>query len=130
VSSRQAAVQKNLAEFFRGDMLHGMSTLAGPLNRGRAFAAIFVCTVFLWAVVLSASPQLHARIHANANRLEHVCAVTFVSAGQYEHSLSALIICAPAPAFEFCGVTALHSVWLQPILLAAHIFANAPPAVC
>ena len=93
----------------------------------RAFVAISVSAAFLWMLVLSVSPHLHARIHSDANRTEHTCAVTFVTSGNYTHCPPSLVISAPVPHSEFSEVIVLNSVWVQPLLLGAHLFAHAPP---
>ena len=94
----------------------------------RAFIAAFAASAFLWTLVLGASPQLHERIHPDANRADHSCAVTFVASGAYNHSPPTSVVAVPVPAFEFCRLPALNSVWVQPLFLGAHIFAHAPPA--
>ena len=48
-----------------------MSTFARSTNHGRAFVTAFVSVAFLWALALSASPQLHQRVHPDAGRVEH-----------------------------------------------------------
>lgn len=85
-------------------------------------------TAFLWVLVLSALPQLHARVHSDANQIEHTCAVTFVTSGNYTHCAPSPVISPPAAASEFSEIRLLNSVWVQPLFLAAHIFAHAPPA--
>jgi len=56
-----------------------MSTFARSNNYGRAFVAVFVSVGFLWALALGASPQLHQRVHKDANRVEHNCAATMIA---------------------------------------------------
>jgi hypothetical protein len=94
----------------------------------RAFFGSFAFAAFLWMLVLVASPHLHTRVHADANRAEHTCAVTFVTSGNYTHCPPSLVISAPVPAFEFSEILVLNSIWVQPLFLGAHIFAHAPPA--
>ena len=61
-----------------------MSTFARSTNHGRTFVATCVFAAFVWAIALSVSPQLHQRVHADASRAEHSCAVTAIAAGAYE----------------------------------------------
>jgi hypothetical protein len=86
----------------------------------RAFVTSLVATAFLWMLVLSASPHLHARVHSDANRIGHTCAVTFVTSSNYTHCPPSPIIRAPVPASEFPEIRVLNSVWVQPLFLAAH----------
>ena len=78
-------------------------------------------------LVLSASPQLHARVHAEANQIGHTCAVTFVTSGSYTQCAPFAVVIALVPASEFSEIRVLNSVWVQPLFLNAHIFAHAPP---
>jgi hypothetical protein len=104
-----------------------MSTSARSTNHGRIFVATCVGAAFLWALALSVSPQLHQRVHADANRAEHSCAVTAIAAGSYEHAAQPPLISAPDLVSQFGRVPALSSTWVQPLFLQAHIFAHAPP---
>ena len=94
----------------------------------RASVAIFVSAAFLWMLVLGVSPQLHSRVHSDADRVEHTCAVTFATSGKYTHSPPALVIGVPIAFSEFSEIPVLNPVWVQPPLFGAHIFAHAPPA--
>jgi len=94
----------------------------------RACVAVFVSAAFLWMLVLSASPQLHSDVHSDANRVEHTCAVTFASSGNYTHSAPAPVIGVTVAFSEFVEIPVLNPVWVQPPLFGAHIFAHAPPA--
>ena len=53
--------------------------------------AVFVFAAFLWALALSASPQLHQRVHKDANRAEHNCAVTMIASGSYDHAAHTVV---------------------------------------
>src|SRR5207248_10299298 len=105
-----------------------MSMSARSINYGRAIVAAFVSIGFLWALALSASPQLHQRVHADANRVEHNCAATMIASGNYDHATHLPLVRAPAPSVQFSRILTLSSVWVQPLFLSAHIFAHAPPA--
>jgi hypothetical protein len=93
----------------------------------RASVAILAAAAFLWALTLSASPQLHQRVHPDADQAEHTCAVTFVASGNYDHAPTALLIAAPVPLGEF-DIPTLSPRWIQPVFLVAAVFEHAPPA--
>jgi len=93
------------------------------------FIAAFVSVAFLWVLALSASPQLHERVHRDANSPDHTCAVTFIASGSYDHSAHGPLITAPVPAVQFSIITALNSQWVQSPFLGASIFEHAPPAL-
>jgi len=95
----------------------------------RACVAVFVSAAFLWMLVLSASPQLHARFHADANRTDHVCAITLIASGSYEHSAQPPLVSADALVSQFSEIPALTPCWVQSPFLGACIFEHAPPAV-
>jgi hypothetical protein len=95
----------------------------------RACVAVFVSAAFLWMLVLSASPQLHARIHADANRTDHVCAITLIASGSYEHAAQPPLVSANALVSQFSEIPALTPCWVQSPFLGACIFEHAPPAV-
>jgi hypothetical protein len=105
-----------------------MSTFARSKECRRAFIATFVSAAFFWTLLLSVSPQLHARIHADANRGDHTCAVTLIATGTYDHAAHPPLIRAPQPSVQFSDIAALSSAWVQPLFFKAHIFAHAPPA--
>jgi hypothetical protein len=105
-----------------------MSTFARSTNHGRAFVTTCVFAAFVWALALSVSPQLHQRVHADASRAEHSCAVTAIASGAYEQAGPPPLVSAPLPAVQFSEIAALTSQWVESLFLKAHIFANAPPA--
>jgi hypothetical protein len=93
----------------------------------RAFVTVLASTAFFWTLTLSASPQLHERVHPDAGRVEHSCAVTFIASGNFDHSPVALIISRPAPIDEF-KLPALKPRWVESLFLIAAVFEHAPPA--
>jgi hypothetical protein len=93
----------------------------------RASVAVLASAAFLWALTLSASPELHERVHPDANRVEHTCAATFIASGNYDHTPTALLISAPVPLGEF-DIPTLSPRWIQPVFLVAAVFEHAPPA--
>jgi hypothetical protein len=105
-----------------------MRTFARSRNHGRAFVAVFVSAAFLCALALSASPQLHQRVHSDANRVEHTCAVTMIASGSYDHAAHAPLVSADALVPPFSKIPALTPCWVQSPFLGACFFEHAPPA--
>jgi hypothetical protein len=106
-----------------------MGTFARSNNYGRAFVAAFVSAGFLWALALSASPQLHQRVHPDANRAEHNCVATMIASGSCDHATHPPLVSADALVPQFSKIPALTSCWVQSPFLGACIFEHAPP-VC
>ena len=105
-----------------------MTTFAGSTNHGRVFVAAFVSVAFLWALALSVSPQLHQRVHKDANRVEHNCVATMIASGSYDHVAHPPLVSAPVPVIHFSKIPALTPCWVQSPCLGARIFEHAPPA--
>jgi hypothetical protein len=93
----------------------------------RAFVTVVTFAAFLWTLTLSVSPQLHQRVHPDANRVEHTCAVTFIAHGNVDHSPAAFLISAPAPIDEF-KIPEVSPRWVASLFLLAAVFEHAPPA--
>jgi len=106
-----------------------MSTFARSNNCGRALVTALVSAAFLWTLALSASPQLHARIHADANSGDHTCAVTLIATGNYDHAAQPPPASAQLPAIHFSKIPALTPQWVESPFLGACIFEHAPPPV-
>jgi hypothetical protein len=104
-----------------------MSRFAGSTNQARAFIAISVSAAFLWALALGVSPQLHQRVHKDANRVEHNCAATMIASGSYDHAAHPPLVSAPVPAIHFSKIPALTPQWVESPFLGACIFEHAPP---
>jgi len=105
-----------------------MSTFARPTNRGRAPITICVSAAFVWALALSASPQLHQRVHTDAGRAEHNCVATMIASGSYNHAAHPPMVSTLVPAVQFSKIPALTPCWVQSPFLGARIFEHAPPA--
>src|SRR5947208_13647028 len=99
-----------------------MSTFALSNNYGRALVATVISVTFLWALALSASSQLHQRVHKDANRVEHNCAGTMIASGRYDHAAHPPLLSAPVPAPRFSTIRALPPQWVQSPVLGARIF--------
>ena len=126
---KMSALQKFLAEFQeRQEAGDAMSMIPRLTNRGSASVATCVAAAFLWTLALSASPQLHVRVHSDANRAEHTCAVTLITSGSYNHSAHVPPVSAPIPVAQFSTITALNPLWVPSPFLGASIFEHAPPA--
>jgi hypothetical protein len=104
-----------------------MSRSGRSTNLCRALSGGFVAVAFLWALALGASPQLHARIHSDANRVEHNCAATMIASGNYNHSAHPPLVATPAPSIQFSEIPALTPQWVESPFLGACIFEHAPP---
>ncbi len=105
-----------------------MNSSARSNNYRRAFVALFISTGFLYALALSASPQLHQRVHPGANHIEHNCAATMIASGSYDHASHPPLVSADALVPQFSKIPALTSCWVQSPFLGACIFEHAPPA--
>jgi hypothetical protein len=105
-----------------------MITSVCSIHRGRIFVATLVFAAFFCTLLLSVAPTLHARVHDDGSRTDHVCAVTLITTGSYDHAAQPPLITAPQFTARFCKLGALRSTWVLPLFLSAHIFAHAPPA--
>ena len=93
----------------------------------RASVAILASAAFLWALTLSASPQLHERVHSDANRAGHTCAVTMIASGNLNDSPPAALIITPAPVVEL-KIPELKPQRAESLFLLGAVFEHAPPA--
>ena len=105
-----------------------MSTSGRSISRGRALVAGVVSGAFLWALALGVSPQLHQRVHPDANRVEHGCAVTMIASGSYNHVSHPPLVSLPVPIIQFSEIPALIPRWVESPFLGGRIFEHAPPA--
>jgi hypothetical protein len=105
-----------------------MNSLGRSQTCGGVLVAAALFTAFSWTLLVSVSPQLHARIHADAHRADHVCAITLIASGSYEHGAQPPLVIVPLPAVQFSKIPALTSCWVQSPFLGARIFEHAPPA--
>jgi hypothetical protein len=104
-----------------------MNSSARSQAWARALVAAVLFAAFSWTLLVGVSPRLHGCIHADANRSDHVCAITLITSGSYEHAGQPPIISAPQFDICFSATAALTSTWVKPLFLDAHIFAHAPP---
>jgi hypothetical protein len=94
----------------------------------RAIVSAGCLAAFLFAVVLSAIPQLHEQMHATTGSPNHECAVTLLASGHYQHTPTVTIsLVPPAPPAAFAHAFADFR------LIHAHLefslLEHAPPAV-
>ena len=94
----------------------------------RVLIAALLFAAFSWTLLVSFSPRLHGCIHDDANRSDHVCAITLIASGSYEHASQPPFISAPQLDICFTATASLNPSWVKPLFLNAHIFAHAPPA--
>jgi hypothetical protein len=94
----------------------------------RAIVAAGCIGAFLFAVVLSAIPQLHEEIHATTGASNHECAVTLLTSGNYQHTPTVPISLAPpAPPAPF--VHTFTNFQLVSAHLEFSLLEHAPPAI-
>ncbi len=108
---------------------HNISLIVSRCEKFRAVVASSLLSAFLFALALAASPQLHARFHADAGSPNHECAVTLVATGKYEQADAPPVLVVPQPAIVFEKIPALAPVWVAAPFLGACIFEHAPPAL-
>jgi len=93
----------------------------------RALIGLLASAAFLWTLTLSVSPQLHERIHPDANRIDHSCAITFIASGSYNYSPAAPLLSVPALVDQFSSIPTLTPQWVESSFLLARVFEHAPP---
>lgn len=101
------------------------------MNRGtstRAVVAAIAAASFFCTIALSASPQLHNRLHADAHRIQHACAVTLMSSGSCEHVANLPLVVRPHYYRNLSKLPPLAPHKIKSAFLLASIFEHAPPA--
>ena len=93
----------------------------------RAVIAAGSLAAFLFALVLSFTPQLHEQLHGATGVGSHECAVTLLASGSYQHTpVASISLAPPSPPKEFIQVLASFDV------VSAHLefslLEHAPPA--
>jgi hypothetical protein len=99
----------------------------GNLIALRAIVAAGFIGAFLFALVLSAAPQLHERIH-QPDGATHQCAVTLLTAGNCEHTPCDAIAIAPQPPKPAPAPFHRH-FQLVSARLEFSLLEHAPPAI-
>jgi hypothetical protein len=98
-------------------------------TRARILVASVLFAAFSWTLLVSFSPRLHDCIHSDANRSDHVCAITLIASGSYQHGSQPPVITPPQLDVRLAANPELTSTWVKPLFLNAHVFAHAPPAL-
>ncbi|HEY2714474.1 MAG TPA: hypothetical protein VGI60_18330 [Chthoniobacterales bacterium] len=93
----------------------------------RAFVYCALLFGFLFAIGLSASPELHARFHSDANSPNHECAVTLIATGKCKQAEAPSVLFVSQSALCFEKTAALSPIWVTAPFLEARIFEHAPP---
>ena len=102
--------------------------VAGKAALLRAIVAAGCIAALVFALVLSAVPQLHEELHAVSGAANHECAVTLLTSGNYQHTPTITISVAPPPR-PTTFVHALASFQLVSAHLAFSLLEHAPPAI-
>src|SRR5262245_971359 len=102
-----------------------MNSLGGSRNRALVVSSAVVFAAFSWTLLVSISPRLHGCIHGDANRTDHVCAITLIASGSYEHAAQPPLISAPRFDVCFAATASLTPAWVKPLFLNAHLRARA-----
>jgi hypothetical protein len=93
----------------------------------RAVVAAGCIGAVLFALVLSAIPRLHEQIHAASSTANHECAVTLLTSGNYQHTVSdAIAIAPPAPTLFAHVSSRFESVSAS---LEFSLLEHAPPTI-
>lgn len=108
---------------------HNITFTVSRREKLQVFVASGLFSAFFFALALAASPQLHARFHADAGSPDHECAVTLIATGKYEQAGAPPVVVAPQPALVFEKIPALAPVWVPAPFFGARIFEHAPPAL-
>ena len=108
---------------------HNVLFAVSRCEKLHVIVASSVLSAFLFALALAASPQVHARFHADSGSPNHECAVTLIATGKYEQADAPPVVVVPQPAVVFEGIPSLSPVWVAAPFLGAHIFEHAPPAL-
>jgi predicted metal-binding membrane protein len=99
-------------------------------GKGVAFRAVIAAgsvAAFLFALVLSATPQLHEQLHGATSVGNHECAATLLASGSYQQTpLATISLAPPAPPGTF--VQALPGSPLVSAHLEFSLLEHAPPA--
>jgi predicted metal-binding membrane protein len=93
----------------------------------RAAIAAGSVAAFLFALVLSATPQLHEQLHGAPGVGNHECAATLLASGSYQYTpLVTISLAPPAPPEIF--IQAVSSCPLVSAHLEFSLLEHAPPA--
>ncbi|HSP46416.1 MAG TPA: hypothetical protein VLO30_10515 [Chthoniobacterales bacterium] len=94
----------------------------------RAIIAAGCIAAILLALVLSAIPRLHERVHTATGTPNHECAVTLLTSGNYQHTITPAITPAP-PSLPTTFAHILTSFQLVSAHLEFSLLEHAPPGI-
>lgn len=100
-------------------------------GKGVAFRAAIAAgslAAFLFALVLSTTPQLHEQFHGASGAANHECAATLLASGSYQFTPTTPISLAP-PVPPKAFVQFLASIPLVSAHLEFSLLEHAPPAL-
>jgi hypothetical protein len=88
--------------------------------------ATILSAIFVWALALAVSPQLHERIHHDTTA-EHVCAATLIASGNYVHSTTPPPLVRPEQLQQFGEPKLAASEFVASAFLIGAVLEHAPP---
>jgi len=102
--------------------------IAGKTNARHSLVAAGFIGAFLFALVLSATPQLHERIHRAGADASHQCAVTLLASGHCQHTPSGGIAIIP-PALREGDAFSHRNFEIVSSRLDFSLLEHAPPVL-
>ena len=99
-----------------------------PSSLGELFSVGLLVTSLLAASLLSVSPQLHERLHADCTTRGHHCVITLFASAQCGDTTAAPVSAAPEiPSVN--GVPLSSQIFSLPATRVSSILEHAPPAL-
>ena len=95
----------------------------------RALIGVGLISAILFATALSGSPQLHERLHPDANQSQHECAVTLIAHGKCDNPVSPPVFEPAIVSISSEQIFSIDFVFVAPLFLSARIFEHAPPVL-
>lgn len=94
---------------------------------GSRFGDAIMLVLFL-ACYLLVAPHVHQRIHSDAGKQVHQCALTLLASGHCAHAAAPIV--GVTPAYDCLNTVASRPVVVvSSVFLAACIFEHAPPVL-
>jgi hypothetical protein len=98
-------------------------------EKSRLALVTLVLAGMLLAVLMSASPDLHRRLHHDADDQQHECLVTVLHAGGCDAAAPAPVLAAVHQVILFTAAPILHAQWVEPLFLSNCVLEHAPPVM-
>ncbi len=95
----------------------------------RVGVAALLIQALLFALFLSLAPQMHHRIHSDAQQSEHECVVTLITHGKCENFVSPPLVEPAIIPISAEQVSSIDVVFVAPQFLGGRILEHAPPAL-